>query len=74
MSRYSIKVAAAAGALTLLVASGGTFAADCKGLEKPRCESNDSCSWVDTYKRKDGIQVAGHCRKKGGKKSSASSG
>ena len=46
----------------------------CKGVEKPQCERNDQCTWVDSYKRKDGIQVDGYCRSKGKRKSSSSSG
>lgn len=49
------------------------FAAECKGMEKGPCENQDSCSWVDGYTRKDGVKVSGHCRSKGGKKSSSSS-
>jgi hypothetical protein len=48
---------------------GNATAADCKGLEKAKCEGNSSCTWVDSYKRKDGVEVNGYCRAKGGKKS-----
>ena len=39
-------------------------AAACKGLESSACQSNDSCSWVKDYTRKDGVKVAGHCKSK----------
>lgn len=58
-------------ALTLL--SQSAFAVECKGMEKSSCERQNACIWVDSYKRKDGIQVNGYCRGKGGKKSSTSS-
>lgn len=59
------------GALTL--ASQSALSAECKGMEKSTCEGQDACTWVDSYKRKDGVQVNGYCRGKGGKKSSSSS-
>jgi hypothetical protein len=34
----------------------------CKGLEQATCESNQDCRWQTGYARKDGVQVAGHCR------------
>ena len=43
-------------------------ASACKGLEKAACEKNDQCAWVNSYTRKDGVKVSGHCRTKGGKK------
>ena len=68
VSRRSVKLAGTAGLAALLASSAPAFASECKGLEQPRCESNESCSWVDSYQRKDGIKVAGHCRVKSGKK------
>jgi hypothetical protein len=64
-----IKAAAAGIAIALLAMQGNATAADCKGLEKAKCEGNSSCTWVDSYKRKDGVEVNGYCRAKGGKKS-----
>lgn len=58
--------------LTLMVGlgmTGNALAQTCKGMEKTACESTDGCYWVDAYKRKDGVEVSGHCRgKAGGKK------
>ncbi len=64
---------AAIAAATLLIQQSPASAAECKGMEKNKCESNGSCTWVDSYKRKDGIKVDGYCRNKGGKKSSSKS-
>jgi len=58
-------------ATALMAMQGPASAADCKGMEKSKCESNGSCTWVDSYKRKDGATVNGYCRSKGGKKSSS---
>ncbi|MGD8206541.1 MAG: hypothetical protein PVH47_00525 [Thiohalocapsa sp.] len=66
-------LAAALTTAALLTLQGPAVAADCKGLEKNRCESNNSCTWVDGYQRKDGVKVSGHCRSKGGKSSSRKS-
>ncbi|KAA6186898.1 chromosome partitioning protein ParB [Thiohalocapsa marina] len=65
----------AAGAIVACLALSTTSvsAAECKGMEKSKCEGNASCTWVDGYKRKDGAQVAAYCRNKGGKKSSGGS-
>jgi len=60
-------------ATALMALQGPASAADCKGMEKNKCESNGSCTWVDSYKRKDGVSVNGYCRNKGGKKSSSKS-
>ena len=62
--------AAAVAAIALIASQGSATAAECKGLEKPKCENNGSCTWVDSYQRKDGVTVHGHCRAKGGKKKS----
>ena len=45
-------------------------ASACKGLEEQSCEKSAECSWVDTYTRKDGVKVSGHCRAKPSKKDS----
>lgn len=78
MKTTSIKTgnfAALATAVLLALGTQSALAADspCKGLEKPKCESKDQCTWVGSYKRKDGVQVDGYCRSKGKRKSSSSS-
>ena len=35
----------------------------CKGMEQASCTASDSCRWVDAYKRSDGREVSGYCRK-----------
>lgn len=45
-------------------------ASACKGLQEQACGKTAECSWVDPYTRKDGVQVAGHCRTKPAKKDS----
>jgi hypothetical protein len=47
-----------------LGAASAQAASDCKGSEKSACERRDDCSWVKGYKRKDGVQVASHCKSK----------
>jgi hypothetical protein len=37
-------------------------ASHCKGLAETACASDSSCRWVAGYERKDGRQVAAHCR------------
>jgi hypothetical protein len=68
-SKALINGAVGATVIALVAMQGNAAAADCKGLEKAKCEGNSSCTWVDPYKRKDGVEVSGHCRAKGGKKS-----
>lgn len=34
----------------------------CKGAEKSLCVNNESCRWVNSYTRSDGVQIKGHCR------------
>lgn len=65
---------AAIAATALMILPGPAAAADCKGMEKNRCESNGSCTWVDSYKRKDGVKVEGYCRSKGSRKSGSKTG
>ena len=36
----------------------------CKGLEKGKCGNKASCTWVDSFTRKDGVKVAAYCRAK----------
>lgn len=52
--------------LALALAGGTALAAEkssaCKGLEKMACGSKSSCTWVDSYTRKDGKKVNAYCR------------
>ena len=60
--------------LAAAVAAPAPLFADsaCKGLEKTPCEAKDTCNWVNGYKRKDGVQVSGHCRSSPKKKGTSS--
>ena len=73
-SRTALGALFASVALTLGAASAQAESA-CKGLEKAACEKDSSCTWVDGYKRKDGVEVDAHCKGKptpsGEKKSSS---
>lgn len=40
----------------------------CKGLDQTLCATKPECRWMNSYTRKDGIQVSGHCRLSGKKK------
>ena len=35
----------------------------CKGLEQATCMEAANCRWVDSYKRSDGREINGYCRK-----------
>ena len=51
----------------LVLASGSAVAESaCKGLAQDACEKTPECIWVGGYEKKDGKQVAGYCRAKGG--------
>lgn len=61
-------------AVTAFVAAMNSpvFAASpCKGLEQDVCVTSDTCRWQAGYTRKDGIEVASHCRSSGKKKEAA---
>jgi len=72
-SALRTSAAVAVAATTFMLLQTPVSAAECKGMEKNKCESNGSCTWVDSYQRKDGVKVDGYCRNKGGKKSSSKS-
>lgn len=42
----------------------------CKGLQNGPCKQNESCSWVKSYKLKNGKDISGFCRKKATRKQS----
>lgn len=48
--------------VTILVTPATTVATDCSALDKAACERQASCTWVDPYKRMDGVKVGGFCR------------
>lgn len=50
-----------------LVIFPAAFSAEnvCKKLSKEQCDvKTQSCTWVESYERKDGKTVAAYCRKK----------
>ncbi|EGV16694.1 hypothetical protein ThimaDRAFT_4064 [Thiocapsa marina 5811] len=52
--------------------SGSVFAASaCKGLEEAACGTTEACRWQAGYTRKDGVEVASHCRSTGKAKAAA---
>jgi len=58
-------------AITLIFSlSTSLYAANtCKGIQKQACNQSDSCTWIETYKRKDGANIKAYCRSKPSKKS-----
>ena len=44
--------------------SGAAYATDCKGQSETQCATSESCSWVESYTRKDNRKVNGFCRAK----------
>jgi len=45
-----------------LVASVASAASQCNTLPQSNCATMADCVWVDSYQRKDGRSVAGHCK------------
>lgn len=37
--------------------------AACKGMEQANCTESAACRWVNSYKRSDGREISGYCRK-----------
>lgn len=37
--------------------------AACKGMEQANCTESAACRWVNSYKRSDGRETSGYCRK-----------
>lgn len=62
-----LKSVSAAASIAMLLIAGPANAADpiqCKGLENNACVTEDTCSWVQGYERKDGRKVSAFCRTK----------
>lgn len=38
------------------------FSMECKGRMMKECRKDKSCTWVKSYKKKDGKKVSGFCR------------
>ncbi len=39
----------------------------CKGASRAKCAAKSGCTWVESYKTKNGTRVSGYCRAKPGK-------
>jgi hypothetical protein len=44
-------------------------ASHCKGMAENSCANDTACTWVQSYVRKDGREVRGHCKLARGKQS-----
>jgi len=53
-----------AGVMSSGLFSGAAYATECKGQSEAQCATSESCSWVDSYTRKDNRTVNGFCRAK----------
>lgn len=73
MFDLTIKRILLAVSLVLPLLSSSAWAVQCKEKSKTACTTASSCYWVDSYKRKDGVKVKAHCRKKAKSGSSSSS-
>ena len=58
LATFTLALGLSLGVIPLQAASA------CKGLESGPCQSNEKCSWVKPYTRKDGVKVNGHCKSK----------
>ena len=49
----------------LLISTSAAQAAPnvCKGVQQAACADAGSCRWVNSYKRSDGREINGYCRK-----------
>lgn len=55
----------------VLAAPLASAASQCQGLQESACVVAEECLWVNGYVRKDGRNVASHCKGRGGKKAAA---
>jgi len=67
LSTFALSLALGLGTAAVQAASA------CKGSAQAACESNNDCSWVSGYKRKDGVDVDAHCKSKPKKKGASAS-
>lgn len=66
VSRFGVSVILlCAGPLTVPAVAA---ASQCKALPQAGCAAAADCVWVESYRRKDGRSVAGHCKARPGKK------
>jgi len=55
--------------LTFSLSTSLYAANTCKGIQEETCSQSDSCTWIKSYKRKDGANIKAYCRSKPNKKS-----
>ena len=55
--------------LTFSLSTSLYAANTCKSIQEEACSQSDSCTWIKTYKRKDGANIKAYCRSKPSKKS-----
>ncbi len=58
-------------ALALTLSGNLLAASSCKGQTQNACTTNNSCSWIKSYKKKNDSKVTAYCRTKSKKKKSA---
>jgi len=51
----------------LLYVPHAAAASECRGLAENTCGTEEACTWVRPYVRKDGREVRGHCKLARGK-------
>jgi hypothetical protein len=66
--RPAMVYACSTAVLALVIGSPVFAASVCKGMDQELCETSEGCRWQAGYTRKDGIDVASHCRSTGKKK------
>lgn len=69
--RFSLVVATLITALSITSQVSAVDPVQCKGLDSEACISQDSCSWVKGYERKDGKMVNAFCRSKAKQKATS---
>ena len=57
--------------MVLALQAGPAAAAECKGKTKSACSRDNTCVYVGSYTRSDGVKVDAYCRNKGGNASAA---
>jgi len=65
MNKTIKKVVITLSTFTLVTWISSTAAAaelPCKGQEMQACNQSNSCTWINSYKRKDGKTIKSYCR------------
>ena len=56
-------------AAALFLPPVATAAGQCKGMPQDACAAAADCLWINSYVRKDGRSVNGHCKSRASRKS-----